>query len=71
MTIRNTNRTTVPVARGQRRKGNNRGANVVFDPESFMQIRNSAIQQGISFAERVRDLCEIGMETEKISKDLS
>lgn len=67
MTIRNTNRTTVPVAKGQPRKGNNLGANVVFDPETFLQIRNSAIKQGISFAERVRDLCEIGMETEKLS----
>lgn len=65
MSVRNI-KTTVPVARGQSRKGNNLGANVVFDPETFMQIRNSAIKQGISFAERVRDLCEIGLEQEKL-----
>lgn len=63
----------MPVARRKRReiaKGKRRANNlisaVVFDPPTFNQIRTSALKRQISFAERVRDLVELGMETERL-----
>jgi len=60
------NRALTLMAKGIMKKGGNIAVQVTLDPETFLQIRNSAIAQRISFAERVRDLCEIGMETERL-----
>jgi hypothetical protein len=39
-----------------------------FDEETFAQIDAGAGRAGISFAERVRELVELGLETEKQEK---
>lgn len=42
-----------------------RRAPIGFDRDTFRQIGAEADQRGISFSERVRELVEIGIETEK------
>ena len=61
------NRALTLMAKGTVKKGGNVAAQIMLDPDTFLEIRNSAIKQGISFAERVRDLVELGQETERLS----
>jgi hypothetical protein len=42
-----------------------------FDCETFEDIDRTAVAAGISFAERVRQLVELGRETEQQEKGLS
>lgn len=56
--------------RGEPGRGVRKGAQVQhvcrFDDETFDQIREVAVRDGISLSEAVRVLVEIGLETRKL-----
>ncbi len=53
------------VARGVRHGPNDMRIVVSFDDETFATIRQRALDNGTSFAEQVRQLCEWGLEAEE------
>lgn len=42
---------------------------VRFDPDTFAQVRQRAIDEGTSFGEQIRILVDLGLETEAIAQD--
>ncbi len=53
------------VARGVRHGPNDMRIVVSFDDETFATIRQRALDDGTSFAEQVRLLCEWGLEVKE------
>lgn len=41
---------------------------VGFDEETFIEIATSALQKSMTFGRRIRELVELGLETEKESE---
>jgi hypothetical protein len=47
---------------GHERRGGNKQIAIRFDPETFAQIEALAVRDRVSFAEKVRQLVEWGLE---------
>lgn len=47
---------------GSERAGGQRQIAIRFDPDTFAQVEAAAIKDGVSFAEKVRQLVEWGLE---------
>lgn len=50
------------VGAGYRERSKNRKIAIIFDSKTFDEIQEMAVGNGTSFAEAVRQLCNIGLE---------